>query len=73
MRSTNQSNKQNCCHISVNIILTSIYNMIRIEKDDDLRRILESLLKELASRNILERNTIQNIIDEGKRNMIISS
>jgi hypothetical protein len=47
--------------------------MIRIEKDDDLRRILESLLKELASRNILERNTIQNIIDEGKRNMIISS
>jgi hypothetical protein len=53
--------------------LASIYTMIRIEKDDDLRRILESLLKELASRNILERNAIQNIIDEGKRNMIISS
>jgi hypothetical protein len=44
--------------------------MIRIEKDNDLRRILESLLNQLASRNILERNTLQNIGDEGKRSII---
>jgi hypothetical protein len=47
--------------------------MIRIEKDDDLRGILESLLNELASRNILERNTIQNVIDEGRHSIMISS
>ncbi|HEY9386072.1 MAG TPA: hypothetical protein VIP70_03465 [Nitrososphaeraceae archaeon] len=47
--------------------------MIRIEKDDDLRRILESLLNELSARKVLERNTIQNILDEGKRSMVISS
>ena len=35
-----------------------------------LRRILESLLNELASRNILEHDTIQNIVDEGKPSII---
>ena len=44
--------------------------MVRIEKDDDIRRILESLLNQLASRNILEHNTVQNVVDEGKRNII---
>jgi hypothetical protein len=44
--------------------------MVRIEKDDDLRRILESLLYQLASTNILERNALQNVIDEGKRSVI---
>jgi hypothetical protein len=44
--------------------------MVRIEKDDDLRRILESLLNQLASRNILERNTLQTIVDEGKPSII---
>jgi hypothetical protein len=44
--------------------------MVRIEKDDDLRRILESLLNQLASRNILEHNTLQNVFDEGKRSII---
>jgi hypothetical protein len=47
-----------------------MYNMVRIEKDDDLRRILESLLNQIASRNILERDTVQNVVDEGKRNII---
>ena len=47
-----------------------MYTMVRIEKDDDLRRILESLLNQLASRNILERNTVQNVVDEGKRSII---
>jgi hypothetical protein len=47
--------------------------MIRIEKDDDLRGILESLLNELVSRNILKRNTIQNVIEEGRYSIIISS
>lgn len=47
-----------------------MYIMVRIEKDDDLRRILESLLNQLASRNILERNTVQNVVDEGKRSII---
>jgi hypothetical protein len=43
--------------------------MIRIEEDDDLIGILESSLNQLASRNILESNTLQNV-DEGKRSMI---
>jgi hypothetical protein len=47
--------------------------MIRVEKDDDLRRILEALLNELSARKILERNTIQNIVDEGKRSQLIPS
>jgi hypothetical protein len=47
--------------------------MVRIEKDDDVRRILESLLNQLASRNILDRNTIQNVVDEGKHSTIINS
>jgi hypothetical protein len=44
--------------------------MVRIEKDDDLRRILESLLNQFASRNIFEHNTLQNVVDEGKRSII---
>ena len=44
--------------------------MVRIEKDDYLRRILESLLNQLASRNILEHNTVQNVVDEGKPSII---
>jgi hypothetical protein len=44
--------------------------MVRIEKDDDLRTILESLLNQLASRNILERDTVQNVVDEGKPSII---
>jgi hypothetical protein len=47
--------------------------MVRIEKDDDVRRILESLLNQLASRNILDRNTIQNVVDEGKHSTIINT
>jgi hypothetical protein len=47
-----------------------MYNIVRIEKDDDIRRVLESLLTQLASRNILERNTVQNIVDEGKPSII---
>jgi hypothetical protein len=47
--------------------------MVRIEKDDDVRRILESLLNQLASRNILNRNTIQNVVDEGKHSTIINT
>ena len=47
--------------------------MVRIEKEDDVRRILESLLNQLASRNILDRNTIQNVVDEGKHSPIINS
>ena len=47
--------------------------MVRIEKDDDVRRILESLLNQLASRNILDRNTIQNVVEEGKHSAIINS
>jgi hypothetical protein len=47
-----------------------MYIMVRIEKDDDLRRILESLLNQLASRNIVERNTLQNVVDGGKRSII---
>jgi hypothetical protein len=44
--------------------------MVRIEKDDDLRRILESLLNQLASRNILECDTVQNAVDKGKPSII---
>jgi hypothetical protein len=47
--------------------------MIRIEKDHDVRRILESLLNQLASRNKLDRNTIQNVVEEGKHSTIINS
>jgi hypothetical protein len=47
--------------------------MVRIEKDDDVRRILESLLNQLASRNILDRYTIQNVVEEEKHSTIINS
>lgn len=40
--------------------------MIRIEERDDVRRILEALLNELAGRKILENSTVQNIVNEGK-------
>ena len=41
--------------------------MVRIEKDDDTRRILEALLNELSARKLLEPNTIQDIVNEGRR------
>jgi hypothetical protein len=47
--------------------------MIRIEKDHDVRRILESLLNQLESRNKLDGNTIQNVVEEGKHSTIINS
>ena len=40
--------------------------MIRVEKDDNIRRILEALLNELSSRKLLEPSTIQDIVNEGK-------
>jgi hypothetical protein len=40
--------------------------MVRIEERDDVRRILEALLNELAGRKILENSTVQNIVNEGK-------
>jgi hypothetical protein len=40
--------------------------MVRIEERDDMRRILEALLNELAERKILENSTVQNIVNEGK-------
>jgi hypothetical protein len=40
--------------------------MVRIEERDDVRRILEALLNELAARKILENSTVQNIVNEGK-------
>lgn len=40
--------------------------MVRIEERDDVRRILEALLNELAERKILENSTVQNIVNEGK-------
>jgi hypothetical protein len=40
--------------------------MVRIEERDDVRRILEALLNELAERKILENTTVQNIVNEGK-------
>jgi hypothetical protein len=40
--------------------------MIRVEKDDNIRRILEALLNELSSRKLLEASTIQDIVNEGR-------
>jgi hypothetical protein len=40
--------------------------MIRVEKDDNIRRILEALLNELLSRKLLEPSTVQNIVNEGR-------
>jgi hypothetical protein len=40
--------------------------MVRIEKDDNIRRILEALLNELSSRKLLEPGTIQDIVNEGR-------
>jgi hypothetical protein len=40
--------------------------MVRIEERDNVRRILEALLNELAGRKILENSTVQNIVNEGK-------
>jgi hypothetical protein len=40
--------------------------MIRIEKDDDVRRILEALLNKLSSRKIIDPDTIQDIVNEGR-------
>jgi hypothetical protein len=40
--------------------------MIRVEKDDNIRRILEALLNELSSRKLLEPSTIQDIVNEGR-------
>jgi hypothetical protein len=40
--------------------------MIRVEKDDNIRRILEALLNELLLRKLLEPSTIQDIINEGR-------
>jgi hypothetical protein len=40
--------------------------MVRIEERDNVRRILEALLNELAARKILENSTVQNIVNEGK-------
>ena len=41
--------------------------MVRVEKDDDTRRILEALLNELSARKLLEPSTIQDIVNEGRR------
>jgi hypothetical protein len=41
--------------------------MVKIEENDDLRRIVEALLDELAARGILEHSTAANIIQKGKR------
>jgi hypothetical protein len=38
--------------------------MIRVEKDDNIRRILEALLNELSSRKLLEPSTIQDIVKD---------
>ena len=46
--------------------------MVRIEKDDDTRRILEALLNELSARKLLEPNTIQDIVNEGRTNVTTS-
>ena len=40
--------------------------MFRVEKEDNIRRILEALLNELSSRKVLEPGTIQDIINEGR-------
>jgi hypothetical protein len=39
--------------------------MIRLEKEADIRRILEALLNELSSRKLLDPSRIQNIVNEG--------
>jgi hypothetical protein len=41
--------------------------MVRIEEDDDLRRIVEALLDELTARGTLEHSTADIIIEKGKR------
>ena len=41
--------------------------MVRIEKDDDTRRILEALLNELSARKLLEPSTIQDIVMKVER------
>ena len=46
--------------------------MVRIEKDDDIRRILEALLNELSSRTLLEPSAIQDIVNEGRTNVTTS-
>ena len=46
--------------------------MIIVEKDDNIRRILESLLNELSSRKLLEPGTIQDIVNEGRSNATAS-
>ena len=46
--------------------------MIRVEKDDNIRRILEALLNELSSRKLLEPSTIQDIVNEGRSNATVS-
>ena len=46
--------------------------MVRIEKDDDTRRILEALLNELSARKLLEPSTIQDIVNEGRTNVTTS-
>jgi|GEM_PF-2362462 hypothetical protein len=40
--------------------------MFRVEKEDNIRRILEALLNELSSRMVLEPSTIQEIFNEGR-------
>ena len=44
--------------------------MIRVEKDDNIRRILEALLNELSSRKLLDPGTIQDIVNEGRSSII---
>jgi hypothetical protein len=46
--------------------------MIRVEKDDNIRRILEALLNELSSRKLLEPSTIQDIVNEGRSSATVS-
>jgi hypothetical protein len=41
--------------------------MVRIEKDDDIRRILEALLNELSARKLLEPSIIQDIVMKVER------
>jgi hypothetical protein len=40
--------------------------VFRVEKEDNIRRILEALLNELSSRKVLEPGTVQDIINEGR-------
>ncbi|MFY9567122.1 MAG: hypothetical protein WAQ29_12295 [Nitrososphaeraceae archaeon] len=46
--------------------------MIRLEKEADIRRILEALLNELSSRKLLDPSAIQNIVNEGRSNVTTS-